>query len=206
MVRSSGTTRTGCSSHAASRGRIAWGAKVARRDVAAEAGGSLRLVQCYFETKEKLLLFGLERLAERFGERVAERLRAAGDDTGPRATVEALLMAALPTDEESRTFHHLYTSYAVLSVTDPALAAQPFIKRPDAAEDALTGLLRKARDADLLRPGADPRLEAIGLLATSAGLGSSVLVGRRGQESAMAVLDHHLNRVLRGAADGAGPR
>ncbi|UUU29975.1 TetR/AcrR family transcriptional regulator [Streptomyces sp. CA-210063] len=179
---------------------------VGMRDVAAEAGVSLRLVQYYFETKEKLLLFGLERLAERFGERVAERLRAAGDGTGPRATVEALLMAALPTDEESRTFHHLYTSYAVLSVTDPALAAQPFIKRPDAAEEALTGLLRKAQDEGLLRPGADPRLEAIGLLAMSAGLGSSVLVGQRGQESALAVLDHHLNRVFRGTADEAGPR
>lgn len=179
---------------------------VGMRDVAAEAGVSLRLVQYYFETKEKLLLFGLERLAERFGERVADRLRAAGDGAGPRATVEALLMAALPTDEESRTFHHLYTSYAVLSVTDSALAAQPFIKQPDAAEDALTGLLRKAQDADLLRPGADPRLEAIGLLAMSAGLGSSVLVGQRGQESAMEVLDHHLNRVFRGAADGAGRR
>ncbi|UUU25792.1 TetR/AcrR family transcriptional regulator [Streptomyces sp. DSM 40750] len=179
---------------------------VGMRDVAAEAGVSLRLVQYYFETKEKLLLFGLERLAERFGERVSERLRAAGDDTGPRATVEALLMAALPTDEESRTFHLLYTSYAVLSVTDPALAAQSFIKQPDAAEEALTGLLRRAQDADLLRPGADPRLEAIGLLAMSAGLGSSVLVGQRGQESAVAVLDHHLNRVFRGTAGGPGPR
>lgn len=38
-------------------------------------------------------------------------------------------MAALPTDDESRTFHHLYTSYAVLAVTDRALADQPFIRR-----------------------------------------------------------------------------
>ncbi|WP_326575349.1 TetR family transcriptional regulator [Streptomyces sp. NBC_00481] len=183
---------------------------VGMRDVAAEAGVSLRLVQYYFETKEKLLLFGLELLAERFGERVADRLRAAGDGagtgTGPRATVEALLMAALPTDEESRTFHQLYTSYAVLSMTDPSLAAQPFIRRPDAAEDALTGLLRRARDEDLLWPGADPRLEAIGLLAMSAGLGTSVLVGQRGQEAATEVLEHHLNRLFQGSADRAGSR
>lgn len=50
---------------------------VGMRDVAAEAGVSLRLVQYYFETKEKLLLFGLQRLADRFGERVAARVRAA---------------------------------------------------------------------------------------------------------------------------------
>ena len=170
---------------------------VGMRDVAAEAGVSLRLVQYYFETKEKLLLFGLEQLAKGFGERVADRLRAAGDGAGPRATVEALLMAALPTDEESRTFHLLFTSYAVLSVTEPSLAAQPFIRQPDAAEDAVAGLLRQAQDADLLRPGVDPRLEAVSLLAMSAGLGSSVLVGQRDAESAVAVLEYHLNRVFR---------
>ena len=144
-----------------------------------------------------MLLFGLEQLAKGFGERVADRLRAAGDGAGPRATVEALLMAALPTDEESRTFHLLFTSYAVLSVTEPSLAAQPFIRQPDAAEDAVAGLLRQAQDADLLRPGVDPRLEAVSLLAMSAGLGSSVLVGQRDAESAVAVLEYHLNRVFR---------
>jgi AcrR family transcriptional regulator len=170
---------------------------VGMRDVAAEAGVSLRLVQYYFETKEKLLFFGLEQLTERFGKRVSDRLRAVGDGAGPRAVVEALLGVALPTDEESRTFHHLYTSYAVLSMTDPSLAAQPFISRPDAAEDALSGLLRQAQAADLLEPGVDVQLEAISLLAMSAGLGTSVLVGQRSQESAEAVLDHHLNRIFR---------
>ncbi|MEV8554626.1 TetR/AcrR family transcriptional regulator [Streptomyces glaucescens] len=175
---------------------------VGMRDVAAEAGVSLRLVQYYFETKEKLLLFGLEHLAARFGDRVSARVRAAGHSPGPRATVEALLMAALPTDEESRTFHHLYTSYAVLSVHDRALAAQPFIKNPDAAEDAVTELLRQAQEADLLEPGVDARLEAVSLLAMSAGLGTSILVGQRSPESAAAVLEHHLDRIFR-AHEGA---
>ncbi|MFE7896041.1 TetR/AcrR family transcriptional regulator [Streptomyces sp. NPDC057424] len=170
---------------------------VGMRDVAAEAGVSLRLVQYYFQTKEKLLFFGLELLAERFGERVSARVRAAGDSPGPRAVVEALLMAALPTDDESRTFHHLYTSYAVLAVNDPALAAQPFIRNPDAAEDALTELLRQAQEAALLEPGVDARLEAAGLLAMSAGLGTGILVGQRSPESATAVLGHHLNRIFR---------
>ncbi|KAF4408399.1 MULTISPECIES: TetR/AcrR family transcriptional regulator [Streptomyces] len=171
---------------------------VGMRDVAAEAGVSLRLVQYYFETKEKLLLFGLEHLAQRFGQRFAARAGAAGDDPGPRATAEALLMAALPTDEESRTFHHLYTSYAVLAVHDRALAAQPFIKNPDAAEDILTGLIREAQEADQAPPGVDARLEAVGLLAMSAGLGTSVLVGQRSPESAGAVLTHQLDRIFRG--------
>ncbi|MFD3505068.1 TetR/AcrR family transcriptional regulator [Streptomyces sp. NPDC058676] len=169
---------------------------VGMRDVAAEAGVSLRLVQYYFETKEKLLLFGLRHLAERFGERVAARLRDAGDSPGPRARIEALLSAALPVDEESRTFHHVFTSYAVLAVSDPALAAQPFIKDPDAAEDAVAALLGEAREAGLLRTGVDPRPTAAGLLAMSAGLGTGILVGQRSAESAAEVLEHHLDGIF----------
>ncbi|GHF45705.1 hypothetical protein GCM10010218_28640 [Streptomyces mashuensis] len=177
---------------------------VGMRDVAAEAGVSLRLVQYYFETKEKLLLHGLRHLAARFGERVTARIGAAGPAPGPRERVEAMLTAALPTDEESRTFHLVYTSYAVLSVTDPALAAQPFIKDPDAAESALTELLRQAQESGLARPDLDARLEAVGLLALSAGLGTSVLVGQRTPESAITVLTHHLDRIFQ-PAPGAQP-
>ncbi|MGW2844978.1 TetR/AcrR family transcriptional regulator [Streptomyces sp. NPDC001274] len=176
---------------------------IGMRDVAAEAGVSLRLVQYYFGTKEKLLLYGLRHLTDRFSARVGERLRAQGLGPGPRATAEALLLTSLPTDPESRTFHLLYTSYAVLSVTDEALAAQPFTDRPDAAEDVLAGLIRQAQDAGAADPGADARTEAVGLLAMAAGMGTSVLVGQRTAESAASVLRHHLDRVFTPPADGA---
>ncbi|MGW1892475.1 TetR/AcrR family transcriptional regulator [Streptomyces sp. NPDC002004] len=179
---------------------------VGMRDVAAEAGVSLRLVQYYFETKEKLLLYGLQHLAERFGERVTARIRAAGHDSGPRAIIEAMLKAALPVDEESRIFHLVYTSYAVLSVTDEALAAQPFITNPDAAESALVELLRQAEESDLIQPGVDAKVEAVSLLAMSAGLGTSILVGQRSPEAAATVLDHHLDRIFRGDIAGGGTR
>ncbi|MEV7089728.1 TetR/AcrR family transcriptional regulator [Streptomyces sp. NPDC093085] len=177
---------------------------VGMRDVAAEAGVSLRLVQYYFESKEKLLLFGLRHVTERFGQRVAERVRAAGADPGPRAVVEALLWAALPVDEESRVFHHLYTAYAVLAMTDETLAAQPFIRDPDAAELAVTDLLTRAEAEGSLRPGVDPGAEAVGLLAMSAGLGTSILVGQRTEHSARETLTYHLNRIFAGAGAGAG--
>ncbi|KOX37852.1 MULTISPECIES: TetR/AcrR family transcriptional regulator [unclassified Streptomyces] len=169
---------------------------VGMRDVAAEAGVSLRLVQYYFETKEKLLFYGLRHLTGRFTARVGARLAAVGPDPGPRATVEALLLASLPTDEESRTFHLLYSSYAILSVTDGALAAQPFVDSPDAAEDVLTGLLEQARETGLADPDTDARTEAISLLAMTATLGTGILVGQRSPESAIAVLRHHLDRIF----------
>ncbi|MFD9566868.1 TetR/AcrR family transcriptional regulator [Streptomyces sp. NPDC059994] len=169
---------------------------VGMRDVAAEAGVSLRLVQYYFETKEKLLFYGLQHLTGRFTARVGARLAAAGPDPGPRATIEALLVASLPTDEESRTYHLVYSSYAILSVTDEALATQPFIDDPNAAENALTGLLEQARAAGLAYPSVDARTEAISLLAMAATMGTSILVGQRNPESAIAVLHHHLDRIF----------
>ncbi|MFI9064454.1 TetR/AcrR family transcriptional regulator [Streptomyces sp. NPDC053429] len=169
---------------------------VGMRDVAAEAGVSLRLVQYYFETKEKLLFYGLQHLTERFTARVGARLAAAGPDPGPRVTIEALLLASLPTDQESRTFHLLYSSYSILSATDGALAAQPFIDNPDAAENALTGLIEGAQAAGLADPGADARTEAISLLAMTATMGTSILVAQRTPESAIAVLRHHLDRIF----------
>lgn len=178
---------------------------VGMRDVAAEAGVSLRLVQYYFQTKENLLFYGLQHLTERFTARVGARLAAVGPAPGPRTTVEALLLASLPTDDESRTFHLLYSSYAILSVTDKALAAQPFIANPDAAEDALTGLIEQAQAAGLADPGADAPTEAVSLLAMTATMGTSILVGQREPESAVAVLNHHLDRIFSAAApvDGA---
>ncbi|MFD4920891.1 TetR family transcriptional regulator C-terminal domain-containing protein [Streptomyces goshikiensis] len=171
---------------------------VGMRDVAAEAGVSLRLVQYYFQTKERLLFHGVQHLTGRFTARVGARLAAAGPNPGPRATIEALLLASLPTDEESRTFHLLYSSYSILSVTDEALAAQPFIDNPDAAENALTELLKQAQATGLADARIDADTEAISLLAMTATMGTSILVGQRTPESAIAVLHHHLDRIFNG--------
>ncbi|MFE7267662.1 TetR/AcrR family transcriptional regulator [Streptomyces sp. NPDC057592] len=168
---------------------------VGMRDVAAEAGVSLRLVQYHFETKEKLLFYGVQHLTDRFTARVGTCLAAAGSDPGPRATIEAILLASLPTDEESRIFHLLHSSYSILSVTDEALGSQPFLDNPDAVENALTGLLEQAQASGLADPGVDARTEAIGLLAMTATMGTGILVGRRSPESAIGVLHHHLDRI-----------
>lgn len=65
-----------------------------------------------------------------------------------------------------------------------------------AAEDLLADQLERARTAGLTPPGLDVRTEAISLLALSAGLGTSVLVGQRTPEAAAPVLRHHLDRLF----------
>ncbi|NEA24001.1 TetR/AcrR family transcriptional regulator [Actinomadura bangladeshensis] len=162
---------------------------VTMRSVAAEAGVSLRLVQYYFESKAQLMNAALERLERQSHERWAARL-ADLDDPSPREVVEALLAEALPTDPESRAFHLVWTSYAVLAQTDPSLAARPFVDGPDRLERRLARVL-----ADAGAPG-DPAVEAARLLALAHGLGTGVLVGGRTPESALGILGHHLDGLF----------
>ncbi|MEU9274910.1 TetR/AcrR family transcriptional regulator [Streptomyces sp. NPDC048341] len=169
---------------------------VTMRTVAAEAGMSLNLVQYYFDTKAQLLHATLQRLEQQSHERWSARLARLPGSVTPRAFVEAFLAEALPTDEASRAFHLVWTSYAVLAMTDPALAAQPFVEGPNRLEAQLADLLGQAQENGVLDAGTDPATEATRLLALNHGLGTSVLVGQRTPEAAREVLAYHLDRVF----------
>jgi AcrR family transcriptional regulator len=192
---------------AATRGLHAAG----MREVAAEAGVSVRLVQYYFGTKEELLLAGTQYLAARFSERVMARARrlkeagAAGGQASPRDVISAILTEALPADEESRTFTVVYTAYLALSLTDPALAIAPLVKNSGAVIDVVAAQLRTAQAAGDVPVQLDADLEAVSLTAMSAGLGTSVIAGRSSVEQAQAVIDYHLHRLFP-AAPPALPR
>ncbi|GAA1254853.1 TetR/AcrR family transcriptional regulator [Kitasatospora nipponensis] len=169
---------------------------VTMRSVALEAGISVRLVQYYFDTKEQLLLAALNRLTARMGERVRDRVRRTGTAPSPRDIVEAVLLEAVPTDEESRIFHLVHTEYAVLSITDPALGGQQFLAAPAEMEAFLVGHLAAARQAGETDPRMDARQEAVVLMAVSAGLGLSVLLGQRTADEATAVLHYQLGQLF----------
>jgi AcrR family transcriptional regulator len=182
---------------AATRGLHATG----MREVAAEAGVSLRLVQYYFGTKEELLLAAMQHLAARFGERVLARARlkqagGSGGPASPRDVIAAILTEALPVDGERRTFTILYTAYLALSLTDPALAIAPLVKNSGAVIDVVAAQLRAAQAAGDTPADLDPDLEAFSLLAMSAGLGTSVLAGQSSAGQAQAVIDYHLDRLF----------
>ncbi|WP_106181809.1 TetR/AcrR family transcriptional regulator [Prauserella shujinwangii] len=169
---------------------------VTMRSVAAEAGISLRLVQYYFHSKAQLMSATLDHLERRGHERWAARLAHLPAPPPARAFVEALLAEALPTDEASRAFHLVWTSYAVLAMTDPELAEQPFVEGPNRLERQLTEVLDQARTDGELAAGLDPAAEAARLLALHHGLGTGVLVGQRTAESAAGVLRYHLDRLF----------
>jgi AcrR family transcriptional regulator len=184
---------------AATRGLHATG----MREVAAEAGVSLRLVQYYFGTKEELLLYAMQQLAVRFSERAMVRiskLRETGDPVSPRDVIAAILTEGLPADEERRTFTVLYTAYFALSLTDPALAIGPLARNSTVVIDVVAAQLRTAQAAGDTPACLDPDLEAFSLLAMSAGLGTSVIGGQSTPGQAQAVIDYQLARLFPGPA------
>jgi AcrR family transcriptional regulator len=180
---------------AAARGLHATG----MREVAAEAGVSLRLVQYYFGTKEDLLLAGMQHLAARFAERAMTRIRRtreAGGRASPRDIIAAILAEALPADDDRRTFAVLNAAYFALSLTDPALAIAPLAKNSTAVIDVVAAQVRAAQAAGDTPAHLDADAEALSLLAMSSGLGSSVLADLSSAERAQAVIDYHLDRLF----------
>jgi AcrR family transcriptional regulator len=180
---------------AAARGLHATG----MREVAAEAGVSLRLVQYYFGTKEELLLFAMQQLAAQFSGRAMARIKGLREGDGParpRDVIATILTEGLPADDERRTFTILYTAYFALSLTDPALAISPLIRNSNAVIDVVAAQLRAAQAEGDMPAGLDPDLEALSLLAMSAGLGTSVLGGQSSPGQAQAVIDYHLDRLF----------
>src|SRR5882672_3256212 len=74
-------------------------AAVSLRQVAAEAGVSMGLVQHYFDSRERMLLFALDSVSERAREHIAAEL-AGHPEPSPRAVARALLTQVLPLDEQ----------------------------------------------------------------------------------------------------------
>ena len=151
---------------AATRGLHATG----MREVAAEAGVSLRLVQYYFGTKEELMLAAMQHLAARFGERAMtriNRIKETADPVNPRDVIAAILTEGLPADDERRTFTVLYTAYFALSLTEPALAIDPLVRNSNAVIEVVAAQLRAAQAAGTRAdPGGPARARGLRRLGT----------------------------------------
>jgi AcrR family transcriptional regulator len=168
---------------------------VTMREVAAEAGVSLRVVQYYFTDKATLLTAGLAELAGRLDRRVRARAAAAGDGLSVRQVLEIVVGSILPTDDATRDDALAWTAFYAVALTDPTLGAGG-PHHPDALEAWLTARLERARVAGEVPAELDARTEVVLLLALANGLTSSVLGRQRTADDALRVLRHQLDQVL----------
>ena len=158
---------------------------VTLRQVAAEAGVSMGLVQHYFHSKDEMLLFAHECLRERAGHRFASL--ALPDD--PRDRLRHVLAELLPLDEERVVEAHVALAFLARAAVEPGMAAllrEGFVWLRDFLTAELHGL-----------GVPDAEREAEVLLALHDGLVGQIVSGHHAVPSALAVLDAHLAKFHR---------
>ncbi|MFI6299423.1 TetR/AcrR family transcriptional regulator [Nonomuraea sp. NPDC050790] len=136
------------------------------REVAAAAGVSIGQLQHYFGSKESMLRFTIEQLAEETGGRILN-LAAAG---GPVLDVLRRVVAELvPSTPERRIEQSAWTAFLAHSAVDHEIAR---ILRDQyrASRAVLEQSLRHAQAAGEVGPSVDPGVAAATLLALVDGL------------------------------------
>lgn len=164
---------------------------VTMRDVAAEAGVSLRLVQYYGKSKDELLTAALDRLAARSVERWHARAEQQPTEQPTSARIKAFFDEALPTDEASRTFHRIGVSLELLTVTQAGAAAQAYRTHLGALADHLAGILRAGTRLD----ATSAHQVASEVMALAHGLGTLLMAGQITQPEADSLVDDYLARL-----------
>lgn len=166
---------------------------VSLRHVATEADVSVGLVQHYFRTKEQMLLFAMDSVAERVQRWYADALAGLPDPPPPRAAVRALLIQWLiqwlPLDEQRRREGHSLFAFLGEDVQGGPIGER---MRADMAQlqEFVTAQIRSAGTQS------DPRRSAPLLLAVNDGLAAHVLGGYLAPEEALAALNAHLDSIF----------
>lgn len=170
------------------------------REVAAEAGVSVRLVQYYFDSKQELLLGAVPYLGEQMSARMVARIAEEGGGASPpppRAVLEGVLTAAMPLDDEGRRIWRVYNAYFILILDDPGFAERVGSPHHGATDRLLAEHITRAQEAGEIDPDLDPMMTAAGLFTMAQGLGSGVMAGHRDGPAAREILIYHLDRLFR---------
>src|SRR4051812_1041232 len=158
------------------------------REVAAEAGVSVRLVQYYFGSKDELMLATQRDVAARATTRLRALLRAADP---PRVQLRKILRSFIPTDEESRENMLMFVALHTASLVDRSLARRETRDVPD----ALHRTVKKLLDDIGLPAKADAGKEATILVSTVPSLAQAVLDGSMTAKRAFAVIDYAIAKA-----------
>ena len=169
--------------------RDGWDA-ITLRGLAAEAGVSMGMVQHYFTTKEQMLRFAVEMMAEDTRQRIRQRVAELPQPIAPRTLVQTVLTEMIP-DADRRP--------------DEAEGAQVWVRRfllpPDPDWPLSNGYAEvKTAVADqiqLVRPGkADAERDADALVALLDGMIYHIVTGNLTARAATAIISAQLDYVF----------
>ena len=159
------------------------------REVAAEAGVSVRLVQYYFGSKDALLLATQQHVAERATARLTALINSVDP---PQVRLRKILRSFIPTDDESRENMLMFVALHTAALVDPTLARREARDVPDALHRTVKTLLV---DAGLDRQ-ADAENEAAILVSVVPSLAQVVLDGSMTAKRAFAIIDYAIAKAL----------
>lgn len=160
------------------------------REVAAEAGVSVRLVQYYFGSKDALLLATQRHVAERSIDRLRQWVNST--DGTPQAWLRAFLGSFIPTDDESRVAMLMYVALHTETLVDPSTARVEALDVPRLLHEAIAGQLERADLAEHVERSKEAAL--LGALLPS--ICQGVLDGMHTAEEAFALVDYALDRTF----------
>lgn len=165
------------------------------RDVAAEAGVSMGMVQHYFGTKDRMILFACEYIVELAERGVREIIANSPDPDAPRSVIRSVFVQTLPLEEERRAGISVWLAFLSRAVVDADLAA--FVRRAWAGtHDLIVGQLRSAQKGGEISGSLDPEREAVALVSLIDGLASHLMLGHYSGDEALAAVDAHLDRLF----------
>jgi AcrR family transcriptional regulator len=166
---------------------------VSLRDVAAEAGVSMGLVQHYFHTKNEMLLFAMAHLHNRVLKRLDKSL---GQIHNPSAREYELAIARvlLPVDPPSREEALLNLAFFAVALSDDEFAS---IIRDgyQKLQAAFRRRVLSAADRGELTPGLDAANESAKLFYLIQGLIGPTVIGAMPPSTALALVEHQLDRL-----------
>jgi AcrR family transcriptional regulator len=168
---------------------------VSLRQVAAAAGVSMGLVQHYFRTKDEMLMFALVHQAQRREQRVVARLTAIGRAPTVREIVRTSMLEVLPTDEARRAEYLAGIAFFIRALRDPGMAAT-VAEGFSSLHAFFADQLSLAQEAGELAEGVDARQEAVLLWSFFDSQASSIILGVRTPDEALATIDYYLDRLF----------
>ncbi|HEX6355048.1 TetR/AcrR family transcriptional regulator [Actinophytocola sp.] len=172
---------------------------VSMRHVAAGAGMSLGQVQHYFPTKDELLAFAYELVAEQVAGRVRapEALEPTDEEPRPRDVLRDALTELLPLDEDRELEAQITVAFLTRAAVAPELATR-LRKAHAQLQDLIADQLRRGQRRGVVPLHLEPGREARTLLSFVDGLTAHVLVGHHTPEDAEQAFDDYLDTLFTG--------
>jgi TetR/AcrR family transcriptional regulator, transcriptional repressor of bet genes len=165
------------------------------RNIAAEAGVSVGMVQHYFSTKDEMLLFALNRVGDELAARITTKIRGLPEPRHPYEVVWIVLSERLPMHARSRVHVQALIAWLGSSAANPDLARY-LLEGTQRLRDYLADQIRQAQRSGHVTDTIDALRSADGLLALVDGLSSHVLQGIHSPQAALKILAEHLDHLF----------